>query len=154
MQTRLLSEGRQHPGDGRRQKAPPHGVHLFVPQALACSGLVSLVWASWEGRAAFSFPCVVFCSAAGSGSHLLQMWEKALCSPWPGGEVMFLCGCFLPVCFFPFRRRREQCCRTGPLGERVFQPNVVVFVWLLFWVSCPGVSRREGGTFQRQGLSF
>lgn len=44
--------------------------------------------------------------------------EKKLLPPWHGGKVMFLCGCFLPVCFFPFRNKgRNSSSMVGLLGE-------------------------------------
>lgn len=74
-------------------------------------------------------------------------------SPWPGGEVLFLCGCILPVCFFPFRVRTVPL--DGSAGEWVFQPNVMVLVWLLSGYHAVGsvFSQREAGPFRGRDCS-
>lgn len=100
--------------DSTQEMKAPEGSSSWGASLLSLNP--TLLWAGPLGRggAVFWFPRVALCSAAGPGSHLMQTWEE-LCSPWPGGEVLFPCGCFL-LCFFPLRKKERTVLHEGSAG--------------------------------------
>lgn len=73
---------------------------------------------------------LICCSCGGKKRCVLHGPEVRSCSH-VGVSFLFVS--------FPLEKRRELCSTVGLLGWRVFQPSVMVFVWLLLWISCPGV---------------
>lgn len=79
-------QGKTAPGTWKMPEGSSSWVHLFFPRALPCSGLGSLVWASWEGLGCLLIPArsvlfscrlrVSFAAAVGEKSVVFSMARR------------------------------------------------------------------------------